>query len=219
MITNLRQALLLVDLLLLWHVDRPRSWTFFLRLDAAVLVPDRGALVGLDRLAAHTFPHLANVHHSVGVGPTLLKVEILDVASSEALGLLRSEVHILLDKVALLPGHGGASLPSGPNLVAVIIDVPLSVAVLLGHSPALWHLLPVRDILGHSFAFLQLEVLVLLVTTTRSSSVGVGFAFHPSNGLTLHLGDVLAHLLGLGLALHVRSDAIAATSLLLLEGD
>merc|ERR1719186_1300874 len=170
MILHLRQALLLVDLLLLWHVDWSRSCTLFLRLDAAVLVPDSGALVGLDRLAAHTFPHLANVHHGVGVGPTLLKVEVLDVAGREALGLLRSEIHVLLDKVALLPGHGGASLPSGPNLVAVTIDVPLSVAVLLGHSPALGHLLPVRDILGHSFAFLQLEILVLLVTTTRSSS-------------------------------------------------
>merc|ERR1719482_1121877 len=182
MITNLRQALLLVDLLLLWHVDWPRSCTFFIRLDAAVLVPDRGALVGLDRLTAHTLPHLALVHHGVRVGPTLLKIEVLDVAGSEALGLLSSEVHLLLDKVALLPGHGGASLPSSPNLVAVIVDVPLGVAVLLGHSPALWHLLPVRDILGHRFAFL------------------------PSNGLTLHLGDVLAHLLGLGLALHVRGD-------------
>merc|ERR1719508_423148 len=219
MILHLRQALLLVDLLLLWHVDWFRSCTFFLRLDAAVLVADRGALVGLDRLAAPTFPRLANVPHGVGVGPTLLKVEVLDVAGSEALGLLRSEIHVLLHKVALLPGHGGASLPSGPNLVAVIVDVPLSVAVLLGDSPTLWHLLPVRDILGHSFAFLQLEVFVLLVTTTRSSCVGVGFAFHPSNGLALHLGDVLAHLFCLGLALHVRSDTVAAASLFLLEGD
>merc|ERR1719508_416157 len=219
MITNLRQALLLVDLLLLWYVDWPRSCTFFTRLDAAVLVPDSGALVGLDRLAAHPFPHLALVHHGVRVGPTILKVEVLDVAGSEALGLLSSEVHLLLHKVALLPGHGGASLPSGPNLVAVIVDVPLGVAVLLSHSPALWHLLSVRDILGHSFAFLQLEVLVLLVTTTRSSSVRVGLTFHPSNGLALHLCDVLAHLLGLSLALHVRGDAVAAASLLLLEGD
>merc|ERR1719508_627575 len=163
MIINLRQALLLVDLLLLGHIDWSRSCTFFLRLDAAVLVADSGALVGLDRLAAHTFPHLANVHHGVGVGPALLIVEVLDVAGSEALGLLH--------KGALLPGHGGASLPSGPNLVAVIIDVPLGVTVLLGHSPALGLLLSVRDILGHSFAFLQLEVLVLLVTTSRSSSV------------------------------------------------
>merc|ERR1719508_638734 len=133
MILHLRQALLLVDLLLLWHVDWPRSCTFFLRLDAAVLVADSGALVGLDRLAAHTFPHLANVHHGVRVGPALLKVEVLDIAGCEALGLLRSEVHILLDKVAFLPGHWGASLPASPNLVAVIVDVPLSVAVLLGH--------------------------------------------------------------------------------------
>merc|ERR1719186_745476 len=203
MITNLRQALLLVDLLLLRHVDWPRSCTFFIRLDAAVLVPDSGALVGLDRLAAHTFPHLALVHHGVGVGPALLKVQVLDVAGREALGLLSSEIHLLLHKVALLPGHGGASLPSGPNLVAVIVDVPLGVAVLLGHS----------------FAFLQLKVLVLLVTTTRSSCVGVRFAFHPNNSLTLHLGDVLAHLLGLGLALHVRSNTVAAASLFLLEGD
>merc|ERR1719186_1535022 len=219
MILHLRQALLLVDLLLLGHVDWPRSCTLFLRLDAAVLVPDSGALVGLDRLAAHTFPHLTLVHHGVRVGPTLLKVEVLDVAGREALGLLRGEVHLLLHKVALLPGHGGTSLPSSPNLVAVIVDVPLGVAVLLGDSPALGHLLSVRDILGHSFAFLQLEVLVLLVTTTRSSSHGVGFAFHPSNGLALHLCDVLAHLLGLSLALQVRSDAVAAASLLLLEGD
>ena len=57
-----------------------------------------------------------------------------------------TELDILGDQFAFLPGDGVAGLVAGPHLVAVLVRLPVGEhAVGLGHVHALGHQLAVRD--------------------------------------------------------------------------
>ena len=72
-------------------------------------------------------------------------------------GIIFTELDILGDQFALLPGDGVTGLVASPHLVAVLVRLPVGEhAVGLGHVHALGHQLPVGDVpLGLHAALLR----------------------------------------------------------------
>merc|ERR1712202_44467 len=68
-------------------------------------------------------------------------VDPFDGSDSVAFGPHSGEVDLLIYEIALLPRHRAAVFFSGPNLVSVLINVPVCDTVVLGDLPALWQLL------------------------------------------------------------------------------
>ena len=72
-------------------------------------------------------------------------------------GIIITELDILGDQFALLPGDGVTGLVASPHLVAVLVRLPVGEhAVGLGHVHAFGHQLPVGDVpLGLHAALLR----------------------------------------------------------------
>jgi len=122
-------------------------------------------------------------------------VEVLDLGDNAAVGLDGGEVHLLVLDSALLPRHGGAVLKPSPNLVSVVVDLPVGDAVVL------CDVLADRDLLDVSLLELLLltvthvEVLVSSLAGSRATEVLLDLAVGVSVDVADHLGDVDADLL------------------------
>merc|ERR1712114_155732 len=123
-------------------------------------------------------------------------VDPFDGSHSVALGPHGGEVHLLIYEIALLPGHGAAVFLPGPNLVSVLVDVPVCDAVILGDLLALGQLLLVLQVVSLLLAVLVLEVLVGGLTLLNVVLGPHGHAaLSPSNGFTLEFSGLKADFL------------------------
>ena len=198
---HLRQAFLLVNLLLFWFMNIHRV-AFFMWLHAALLPVHRGALIHGHGLAVHRALHLASGVQSCGVGSPLDKVSPLDVRDGAAVSLDGGEVHLLLHDLAFLPGHWSTGLSASPNLrnkgiikkrpfhqkfivylVSTAINLPVSDAVVLGDLLALGHLLGVGSAELHLLAILEVIVLVLDLALLSMDGSRLRCTFSPGNWL------------------------------------
>merc|ERR1712114_49474 len=141
-IIYLRKTLLLVNFLLFWFIHGLRV-AGVAALQLALSEPNLHAVVDRNRAAVHRAFHLAGLLHLDNLCGSLDEVGPLDGGDSLAVGLDGGEVHGLLHNLALLPRHRLALLLASPNLISMLINVPVSDTVVLGDSLALRHLLVV----------------------------------------------------------------------------
>merc|ERR1719186_1095153 len=206
------ETFLLVPLLLERLVDDEVLALLRLLLHGAFGVVHSGARVAGGRLAVHGAMHLASILWLLHGGIVLLDVvHPLDGSHGVALGPHCGEVHVLLHDVALLPGHGAAILLTTPHLVAVLVDVPVGDAVILGHLLALGKLLLVLDRVVLLLAVLVLEVLVGGLAFLDTVLLPHGHAaLCPGDCLALELRGLQADFLRLLLTGPLHADLAAA---------
>merc|ERR1719508_611215 len=134
--------------------------TVVVSLHLALVVLHSGAAPASHGLAVQVGFNLASDLHVLLVASVnLLEGVPLDVADHAALGPHSGEVNVLLHDGALLPGDWCAFLSPSPNLISVLIHVPVSETVVLGDFLALWQFLLVLHGLLHLLAVPHLEVL------------------------------------------------------------
>merc|ERR1719402_876429 len=129
-IIHLRETLLLVNFLLFRFIHGLRV-AGVVTLQLALSETNLHAVVHRNGAAVHGALHLAGLLHLDNLSGSLDEVSPLDVGHAVAVGLDGGEVHRLLDDLTLLPGHGLAFLFASPNLVSVLINVPVSDTVFL----------------------------------------------------------------------------------------
>merc|ERR1712114_27545 len=185
-INNLRETLLLVNFLLFWFIHGLRV-AGVAALQLALSEPNLHTVVDRNRPAVHGAFHLAGLLHLDNFGGHGL-----------AVGLDGGEVHGLLNDLTLLPRHGFTFLLASPNLISVLINVPVSDAVVLGDSLALRHLLVVLHRVILLLAVLVREVLVRHVALLALGRPDLGGTFSPPDSVTLNLGGILTDPFRLG---------------------
>merc|ERR1719186_2371007 len=136
-IIDLRQTLLLVNLLLFWLIHGLRV-AGVVTLQLALRETNLHAVVDRNRAAVDRALHLASLLHLDNLCGSLDEVSPLDVGHGLTVGLDCGEVHGFLHDLALLPGDRLALLLASPNLVSVLINVPVRDTVVLGDGVALW---------------------------------------------------------------------------------
>merc|ERR1712096_429294 len=99
----------------------------------AVRVGDLHTVRASHRATAHTASGRTVSRHLGPGARQRVVVEVLDLRHHAAVRLHGGEVHLLVLDTALLPGHGAAVLLPGPHLIPVIINLPVSDAVILAH--------------------------------------------------------------------------------------
>merc|ERR1712114_114061 len=186
-INNLRETLLLVNLLLFWFIHGLRV-AGVAALQLALSETNLHAVVDRNRAAVHGAFHLAGLLHLDNFCGSLDEVGPLDGGHGVAVGLDGGEVHGLLNDLALLPRHRLTLLLASPNLVSMLINVPVSDTVVLSDSLALRHLLVVlvREVLVRHVAFLAL------------GRPDLGGTFSPPDSVTLNFGGILTDSFRLG---------------------
>merc|ERR1712114_72783 len=189
-INNLRETLLLVNFLLFWFINGLRV-AGVAALQLALGEPNLHAVVDRNRAAVHRAFHLAGLLHLDNLGGSLDEVGPLDGGHSLAVGLDGGEVHGLLNDLTLLPRHGLTFLLASPNLISVLINVPVSDAVVLGDSLAFRHLLVVLHRVILLLAVLVREVLVGDMALLALGRPDLGGTFSPPDSITLNLGGIL----------------------------
>merc|ERR1719186_1082613 len=132
----LRETFLLVNFLLFWLIDGLRV-AGVVTLQFALGETNLHAVVDCNRAAVDGAFHLAGLLHLDNLSGSLDEVGPLDVGHGLTVGLDGGEVHGLLHDLALLPGNRLALLLASPNLISVLIDVPVSDTVVLGDGVAL----------------------------------------------------------------------------------
>merc|ERR1719509_473717 len=186
---RLRQALLLVNLLLFWFMNVDRGALF--RWSHAALLPVHGGtLVDAHSFAVNSALNLTGGVQSCGVGVPLCKVSPLDVRDSAAISLDRWEVHLFLHDLAFLPSHWSASLSTSPDLVSTGINLPVSDAVVLGDLLALGNLLGVGSVVLHLLAVFEVVVLVFNLALLALDRSSLRCTFSPGDWLALKLSDI-----------------------------
>merc|ERR1712114_4038 len=196
-INNLRETLLLVNFLLFWFINGLLV-AGVAALQLALGEPNLHAVVDRNRAAVHRAFHLAGLLHLDNLGGSLDEVGPLDGGHSLAVSLRRGEVHGLLHDLALLPRHGLTFLFASPNLISVLINVPVSDTVVLGDRLALRHLLVVPHRVLLLLAVLVREVLVGHVALLALGRPDLGRTFSPPDSVTLNLGGILTDPFRLG---------------------
>merc|ERR1712114_81793 len=196
-INNLRETLLLVNLFLFWFIHSLRV-AGVAALQLALSETNLHAVVDRNRAAVHGAFHLAGLLHLDNFGGSLDEVGPLDGGHGVAVGLDGGEVHGLLNNLALLPGDGLTFLLASPNLVSVLINVPVSDTVVLSDSLALRHFLVVLHRVLLLLAVLVREVLVGHVALLALGRPDLGRTFSPSDSVTLNLGSILTDPFRLG---------------------
>merc|ERR1712114_24291 len=210
-INNLRETLLLVNFLLFWFIHGLRV-AGVAALQLALSETNLHAVVDRNRAAVHGAFHLAGLLHLDNFCGSLDEVGPLDGGHGVAVGLDGGEVHGLLNDLALLPRHRLTILLASPNLVSVLINVPVSDAVVLGDCLALRHLLMVLHRVLLLLAVPVGEVLVGHVALLALGRPDLGGTFGPSYGITLDFGSVFADPLILGKTV-LLEDGITALSI------
>merc|ERR1712114_90630 len=132
----------------------------------------------------------------------------VDRAFHLAVLLHGGEVHGLLHDLTLLPGHGLALLLASPNLVSVLINVPVGDTVVLGDGVALRHLLVMLHGVLLLLAVLVGEVLVGHMALLSLGRPDLRGAFRPPDSITLYLCGIFTDPLGLGFAFFLE-DSVA----------
>merc|ERR1712096_564021 len=212
---NSVQTLLLVHLLLTgYELVLLLALSVSSCVHAAVRVGDLHTVRASHRAAAHTASGRAVCRH---LGPGARQravVKVLDLRHHATVSLHGGEVHLFVLNTALLPRHGAAVLLPGPHLVPVIINLPVSDAVVLSDVLADRDLLDVRLLELPLLTVPHVEVLVsslaLSSSTSRLLHLAVGVSVHVAD----HLGDVHADFLLLLLAPELVVAAVAAVRLL-----
>merc|ERR1712114_9437 len=184
-INNLRETLLLVNFLLFWFIHGLRV-AGVAALQLALSEPNLHAVVDRNRPAVHGAFHLAGLLHLDNFGGSLDEVDPLDGGHGVAVGLDGGEVHGLLNDLTLLPRHGLTFLLASPNLISVLINVPVSDTVVLGDCLALRHLLVVLHRVLLLLAVLVGEVLVRHVALLALGRPDLRSAFSPPDSITLN---------------------------------
>ena len=101
-----------------WFAGVDRNLTTFLE-------GDRLAVRPLHRFTVGGALHLTGEgvgHPGVGHRLGLMVPHLLGVLTDD---LRDDELHVLLDELALLPGHGLAGVSPGPDLLAVLVSLPV----------------------------------------------------------------------------------------------
>merc|ERR1712114_39749 len=207
-INNLRETLLLVNFLLFWFIHGLRV-AGVAALQLTLSEPNLHAVVDRNRPAVHGALHLASLLHLDNLCGSLDEVGPLDGGHGVAVGLDGGEVHGLLNDLALLPRHRLTLLLASPNLVSMLINVPVSDTVVLSDSLALRHLLVMLHRVLLLLAVLVREVLVRHVALLALGRPDLRSAFSPPDSVTLNFSSILTDPFSLSLAFFPE-DGIAA---------
>merc|ERR1719402_965442 len=207
-IINLRETLLLVNLLLFRFIHGLRV-ARVVTLELALGESNLHAVVNRNGAAVHGALHLAGLLHLYNLSRSLDKVSPLDVGHGVAVGLDGGEVHGLLHDLALHPRHGFAFLFASPNLVSVLINIPVGDTVVLGDCVALWHLLVVLHRVLLLLTVPVGEVLVGYVALLSLGRPDLRSALRPTDSVALNLRGILTDPLALGYAVFLE-DGITA---------
>merc|ERR1719186_1574703 len=204
----LRETLLLVNLLLFRLIHGLRV-ARVVTLQLALGEPNLHAVVDRNWAAVDRAFHLAGLLHFDNLGGSLDEVSPLDVGHGLTVGLDGGEVHCLLHDLTLLPRHGLALLLASPNLVSMLIDIPVSDTVVLGDCVALRHLLVVLHRVLLLLAVLVREVLVGHMALLSLGRPDLRSAFSPPDSIALYFRGILTDSFRLGNAVFFE-DGIAA---------
>merc|ERR1712114_117155 len=196
-INNLRETLLLVNFLLFWFIHGLRV-AGVAALQLALGEPNLHAVVNSNGAAVNRAFHLAGLLHLDNFCGSLNEGGPLDGGHGVAVGLDGGEVHGLLNDLALLPRHRLTLLLASPNLVSMLINVPVSDTVVLSDSLALRHLLVVLHRVLLLLAVLVREVLVRHVAFLALGRPNLGGTFSPPDSVTLNFGGILTDSFRLG---------------------
>merc|ERR1712096_48786 len=212
---NSVQTLLLVDLLLTGDelVLLP-ALSIPSLVHTAVRVGDLHTVRASHRATAHTASGRTVSRH---LGPGARQravVKVLDLRHHATVSLHGGEVNLLVLDTALLPRHGAAVLLPGPYLVPVIINLPVSDAVVLSNVLTDGDLLDVRLLELPLLAVPHVEVLVSCLALSSTPSRLLHLAVSVSVHVADHLRDVHAHFLLLLLAPELVVAARTAVRLL-----
>merc|ERR1719402_1422717 len=207
-IIHLRETLLLVNFLLFRFIHGLRV-AGVVTLQLALGETNLHAVVDRNGAAVHGALHLAGLLHLYNLCGSLDGVSPLDVGHGVAVGLDGGEVHGLLHDHTLLPRHGLALLLASPNLVSVLIDIPVSDTVVLGDGVALWHLLVVLHRVLLLLAVSVGKVLIGHVALLSLRGPDLRGAFSPTDSIAFNLGGILTNPLSLGNTIFLE-DGITA---------
>merc|ERR1719402_1989349 len=196
-IIHLRETLLLVNFLLFRFIHGLRV-AGVVTLQLALSETNLHAVVHRNGAAVHGALHLAGLLHLDNLSGSLDEVSPLDVGHAVAVGLDGGEVHGLLYDLALLPRHGLAFLFASPNLVSMLINIPVSDTVVLGDGVALWHLLVVLHGVLLLLAVPVREVLVSHVALLSFGRPDLRSALRPTDSVAFNFRGIFTDPLALG---------------------